>query len=393
MTTATQLPFVNSTAEKIGRRLWRQQVLPFGTVPHPSKGELSFSRDVLQELVSTFEGGAMDQVAYTLVDSENRHTDDPERHRGEIRRLELTDEGLYAVIDPSPRGRDLLAENPRQPVSARITVPESGDFAGRPVLAHVAATPDPVAKGMKPGEWVDASAKVDELVDLSGETFAVPTGEPPNPEKVSKDADKTTGKDAPTFSDEERGAVAKFFSAFGIGKPDTTAADTTTVDGDTLTEADVDKILADALKDTDAEATVTTDTADADKETVGASLSKEDREKIDMATTRADNADFRAGKTDLSARLDALVRDGVPPAQVQAAREKLIGESDEQKRTLIDFANDRKPAAVEATLATLEAAKGTVNFSEDGTSTVVDEDDEKVKAVDKQVEAATKGWV
>lgn len=165
--TAAQLPAVRAPAQDAGRGLWRQQVLPVGSLSHPKWGELEFSPAILRELVATFDAGAMDQVAYTLVDDANRHTSDPDRVRGEIRALELADDGLYALIDPLPRGRALLRENPRQPVSARITVPESGPFAGRPVLAHVAATPDPVARGMRPGEWVEASNTGELLIDLS----------------------------------------------------------------------------------------------------------------------------------------------------------------------------------------------------------------------------------
>ena len=165
--TSAQLPYVREPAQDAGDGLWKQQVLPLGSVTHPKLGELEFSREVLEELVATFESGAMDVVSYTLVDGDGRHTSDPARVRGEIRRLELADDGLYAVIAPSERGRELLRENPRQPVSARITIPDAGPFAGRPVLAHVAATPDPVARGMAPGQWVDASNTGELLIDLS----------------------------------------------------------------------------------------------------------------------------------------------------------------------------------------------------------------------------------
>lgn len=383
---AKQLPPVREPASKAGRGLYRKQVLPVGTVEHPTKGNLEFSKDILEEIVATFDGGAMDQVSFCLVNDENKHSDDPERHRGEVRSLELADDGLYAVIDPSDRGAQVLADNPRLPVSARITVPETGPFAGRVVLAHVAGTPDPVAKGMKGWERIDAS-KDTELIDLSEGCF--------RNSAVAKDGTNTEGKEALNLSDEEKGVFAKLFERFtkdGEPKPEAKATETPKVEpAKPEVKSDEDEAIEKWLSEFPGDGTVEVKTEE--KELAGAALSKEDREKIDMAESRADKADLRAGKTDLSARLDALVRDGVPPAQVQAAREKLIGESDEQKRTLIDFANDRKPPAVEAALATLEAAKGTVNFSEDGTSTVVDEDDEKVKAARKIAEQAAERYV
>lgn len=391
-TTATQLPFVDAPATSAGRGLFRKQVLPLGSVTHPKQGEIEFTSDVLEELVKTFDAGAMDQVSFTLVDPGNRHTDDPERHRGEIRRLELGDDGLYAVIDPSPRGRELLAENPRQPVSARITVPEVGDFAGRPVLAHVAATPDPVAKGMKPGEWVDASAQVDELVDLSGESF-VPTAEPRSSENVSKDAPSTTGTDAPNFSDEEKGALGKLFQLLGFGKAPADEPLTPEQRAnlmpkpDELSDDEVDKILADALKDTPLEPAATEPVATTEPEPVAA-LSDDDRQTIDMANETAKRMTLKAGRTELSTRLSQYVEDGVPPALVEAAREALK----DDESTIIDLANEREPAAAKALFATLDAAKGTLEFTETGTS-VIGEDPDAEKRKEWAKAAEEKGAI
>lgn len=349
-TKATQLPLVRDPAVKVGRGLWRKQVLPLGSVEHPTKGKLEFSRDTLQELVQTFDAGAMDQIVFSLVTDENRHSDDPERHRGEIRRLELADDGLYAVIDPTDRGRELLTDNPRQPVSARITVPDAGPFAGRPVLAHVAATPDPVAKGMKPGEWVDQSAQADELVDLSAGRFT--TG------AVATDGTTTQGKEALDLSDEEKGALGKFFAKLGIGSK----GDESKNEPVELSAEQVDELLDGFMSDNDDESD-----ADADREPVAASLSDEDRKTLDMAKETADTAKrmtLKAGRTELSSRLSAYVADGVPPAQVAAARKALEGD----EATIIDLANEREPAAAKALFATLDAAKGTIDFSERGSA-------------------------
>lgn len=364
--TARQLPTVSAPAEKAGRRLWRKQLLPLGKVEHPKHGTLNFDRDMLSQVASSFKAGAYDVVPFLLANERNEHHDDPEKVRGEVKGVELTEDGLYGLVETSDRGAQLLAENPKLPVSVRLVTPETGPHTGKQVLAHVLGTLDPVAKGLKPWQTIEASADV-QLIDLSDGRFTNENvADQPNPE---------------VLSDEEKGTFARLAQKMGFGKTDDsddTGKDSGDSKDDTLSDEDVDRILADALKDDD------TDTSDEkDKEPVTASLSDEDRQKIDMANERADKADVRTGKTELSNRFSQLIRDGVPPAAVQAAQEKLIGGSDEQKRILIDFANEREPLEVQAVFAALEPLKNTVEFTERGSS---------VGAVDDERKATLDAW-
>lgn len=367
-TPALQLPYVKEPdTSQTGRRLFRVQVLPKAKVEHPSAGDLDFTGDRLSALVERFKAGAYDIVPFVLADSENRHTDDPERFRGEVKGLELADNGLYATVETTDAGAQVLADNPRLPVSVRIVTPTTGRFKGQEVLAHVCGTLDPVVKGMRPWEAIEASGEVD-LTDLSAGCFSTPT--------VSTDASQNPGTDAPEISEEEKGALKSFFGKIFSGKDEAPS------------DEDFDRALAELVAE--AETSEEETTTETEREPVAASLSDDDRQKIDMANATAERMAVKAATTDLSNRLDQLVRDGVPPAMVDATRERLIGESDEQKRTLIDFANDRKPAAVEIALATLEAAKGTVDFSEHGSS--LTEETDEAKAIREQAEAAVNSY-
>ena len=177
-TAAYQLPYRQEDADRVGRHLFRKQLLPVDE-PIPYEGrELVFGRDDLEEIASNFNAGAMTQVPFVLATERNEHNDDPERYRGEIKGVEVDDDGLYGYIEPSDRGTELVAENPRLPVSPRIKVPEDGPFAGKPVLAHVLGTLDERAKHMKPWETVDMAkpAAGETLIDLTESSYQTRSG-------------------------------------------------------------------------------------------------------------------------------------------------------------------------------------------------------------------------
>jgi len=184
MTVATQLPFVSEYARQVGARSFRKQILPLGSVEHPKLGTLNFTRDRLRRLVDRFRRGG-DFCPMLLADAQNRHHDDMDRARGKVTDLELGDDGLYARIEATEEGARLLSEFPELPVSVRIVRDQSG--VGE-ALAHVLATPDPVARGMRGWEPIEATAADGaEVIDLSNASFVSPrqfavldgaTGEP-----------------------------------------------------------------------------------------------------------------------------------------------------------------------------------------------------------------------
>lgn len=165
--TAIQLPAVREPVRLAGHRTYRKQILPGSTVDHPSLGRVELD---LAGLVERFDAGALDVVPFTLTDAQNRHVDDVERVRGEVKRLEREGEAVYAVIETTDRGAELIAEQPRLPVSVRVKVPETGRFAGQQVLAHVAGTLDPVVVGMEPWQPVEASSG-GTVLDFSNATW------------------------------------------------------------------------------------------------------------------------------------------------------------------------------------------------------------------------------
>ena len=119
MTAAVLTPFTTADAVELGNRLWRKRVLPVGDVEY--KGRLlHFTKDYLGQLVSAFTSRAYDQVPFQLADAQNTHSNDPERFRGEIKSMNLEDDGLYVTAELTEDGERVLTANPRLGVSARI---------------------------------------------------------------------------------------------------------------------------------------------------------------------------------------------------------------------------------------------------------------------------------
>jgi hypothetical protein len=167
MTVATQLPFVSEYARQVGARTFRKQILPLADVEHPRHGTLSFTRERLRRLVERFRAGAYDLVPALLADAHNGHHDDMRLARGTVTDLDLGEDGLYATIEATEEGARLLEQFPNLPVSARIA-----NRSGAEALAHVLMTPDPVVRGMRGWEPIEASATSGEVIDLSNGSFA-----------------------------------------------------------------------------------------------------------------------------------------------------------------------------------------------------------------------------
>ncbi len=376
--TAVQLPFVANTAARTGKALFRKQILPVGQVSHPVHGDLTFTPDRLAKLREQFLAGAMDCVPFVLVDGMNAHSDDPERARGEVRGVELTDDGLYATIETSERGTQLLRDTPNLPVSVRLkTLPD-----GSEVLAHVAGTHDPVAKGMRPWEAIDASQGVT-VQDFSDRgTFTLPsvttTAAPPTEPTPAPEA----------FTPEEVGKVRAFFARLtGSGDPPPVEPTNTPP---APTPASVTPAAVTPPADPPPAPAITATPAFA--------LSDEDKSKLDMSHTGVLDLTARLGVSELAGKLDAYLKDGVPPALVNGARTALLGDkgltdmSAEQKTVVIDFANGKANPATTALFGALDAAKGTIDFSEKGTTTSVDLSDDARKAEQKMCDAAAEGY-
>jgi hypothetical protein len=168
---ALQMPFDESEATQVGRRTYRKQILPVGSLEYEGR-TLNFTREYLEDLANNFNSGAFDQVPFQLADPENRHTNDPERFRGEVKALELADDGLYGIVELTDDGAEVVEKNPKLGVSARI-IEGIKDGAGN-AIQHVLGTLDPRVTGMGQWEAVNLSASDVGVVDLTAASYSQP---------------------------------------------------------------------------------------------------------------------------------------------------------------------------------------------------------------------------
>lgn len=171
MTAAILTPFTGASATQAGGR-WRKKLLPVGEIAYKGR-TLKFDRGYLAGLVEAFRQRAYDQVPFQLAGDENKHTNDVERTGGQITGMELGADGLYIEVEPTERGKRVLAENPGLGVSARIVEEydrSDGKFFPR-AIQHVLATLDPRIPGMGGWQAVEAANDAEVTYDLSGEEF------------------------------------------------------------------------------------------------------------------------------------------------------------------------------------------------------------------------------
>jgi hypothetical protein len=228
-----QAPFSWQPAIELGNRVWAKKVLPIGEIDYQGR-RLTFDRSYLAGLVSAWQQRAYDQVPIQLADAKNTHTNDPERTRGWVTGMELADDGLWITAELTPKGEEVIRENPQLGVSARI-VEQYQRADGRhfpAAIQHVLATLDPRLNGL--GAWspVDMANDATMIIDLSGSSF--PGDSPP---AYSSDLDAMLDGLSEVEQLDLLGAVfdAEAESAYG--------------DGDELTDEELDAIVAAAEAD------------------------------------------------------------------------------------------------------------------------------------------------
>ncbi len=197
-----QLPVENSESSRVGRKLWRKEILPINKSIKYQGQTLDFTEDFADELIKTFNDGAFESVPLVLADAENKHTEDPERNRGNVVGLEKTDSGVAALIETDGRGSEIMENNPKMGVSPRIFTNYVRGNDEKPfgtVLRHVALTLDPQVYGLKEWENVDLSADHDttSLIDLSAAEYITQGGD-----EVEKD-EKVTEEETPEVQADE----------------------------------------------------------------------------------------------------------------------------------------------------------------------------------------------
>lgn len=186
--TALLTPYVQGNATRAnGKRLWRKQLLPVGDIVYKGR-RVHFTRSYLTDLASAFNDSAYDQVPFQLAPGGNEHTNDPERFRGEVRRFEMTPDGLDIVVAATKAGDAVLRENPRLGISARIVEGlqrADGKFWPRAVQ-HVLGTLDPRITGMGPWQAIEASnaGHAGTTIDLTEAEFVGADDEPAGTENT-----------------------------------------------------------------------------------------------------------------------------------------------------------------------------------------------------------------
>ena len=355
-------PLEFSGLTQAARRIWRKKILPVGDILYDGV-TYNFDMPMLQSIVDSFRDRAFDQVPLQLATAENKHNNLPERFSGELIDVELSNDGLWGVIQTTDKGTDLIKENPKLGVSARI-VQEHFRADGKyypNAIQHVLATLDPRLTGL--GEWqaIEMSNSDTECatIDLSGAEFreinTVPFTEdeitklrtllasskddkddkvepgdkdakvPPNsPPSISPDAPENGGTGNPPASTPGDNGTGTTGTA-GAGEDPQ----------DQLSDAELDELLREAEADLGGD-------PDREGDLVGAELSNAYQKALELA-----NAELDDQRTALSAvqnhvnqqKFDAekamFVREyNIPPRIVDLAKPLLWGDP-----KVIDLAN------------------------------------------------------
>lgn len=189
-----QAPQRSGPTVKTGPRLFRKQVLKFGTISYPGVGKLTFDKPYADKVTAAFNQRAYDQVPFILADADNRHHMRPEAFRGQVVGLQTTDDGLDALLELTEDGAKLIDDNPSLGVSGRFVQDMArADGQTFPVaMQHVLGTFDPRLTGLRPWEQLtDLSTDPSEVVDLTAATYE---GEPMTDEELAKIADLVAAK-------------------------------------------------------------------------------------------------------------------------------------------------------------------------------------------------------
>jgi hypothetical protein len=317
-TVAVLTPYRQHGAIDLGNRLWRTQLLPLGEIDYKGR-KLQFTKDYFAGLIAAFKAAAFNQVPFQLADGDNKHNNDPERFRGEIKDLTLDEDGLNLVLEATEDGDKLLKTNPKLGVSARIfeNYERSDGKKWAAALQHVLGTLDPHITGMKP--WQQVAALSNEggarVLDLTEATYESEEDKPVQLTKAQlADLLKQMRDGGKDISDEDLDEILE--AAEGEGG------------SDELTDEELEAIIAEA----EADSAPPAPTSEPTSEPVAAA--NQTQAALELAALRASNEQQSIELAQVRARLDeqafsvekeALVRGGLPPKTVELARPLLQG--------------------------------------------------------------------
>jgi hypothetical protein len=168
-------PFIE-LSNGTGKGLFRKRILPKGSIKYAGR-TVTFNDTLLSNIVDGFKKGAYDQSSFCFANEQNDHKVKPQDWGGDVKGLEVAEDGLYATMELATHAADLVRANPKLGVSPaiRINYTREADGATFPAaLHHVLGTLDPKVTNL--GEWEELSlANADEVItDLSNEQWLAP---------------------------------------------------------------------------------------------------------------------------------------------------------------------------------------------------------------------------
>jgi hypothetical protein len=236
-------------------KLFRKQLLRYGTYPHPGDRSKSLVIDegTVDALVRNFANGVCDIVQVPKVDGQNRHVEDPDRNIGEVIELRKTASGMDAILDvrdpdAAPKlGKTLLGASAMMHMDYLDT--RTGQKVG-PTLLHAAITNRPYLTNLEPFEEIIAAS-----ADTQGEVEPVAYGE--------EDAGMTTKDELIAMLRDEHGIDVEELTARATSTPQFSADDFARQLVKVMGEAGVVKMAAEGAEGEGDEAITIQDVAEA----------------------------------------------------------------------------------------------------------------------------------
>lgn len=326
-------PFDFTGTQTLSKRLFRKRVLPIDSISYDGR-TIDFTHEYLDTMVKAFNDSAFDNIPLQFADADNRHTNDPERHRGDVVAMSLESDGLYVTVAATPEGAKVLESNPKLGISARI-INDYDRADGKhynAAMQHVLATPDPRIPGLGPWSSVDSFSNSSEsdIIDLTAEKFAA--------KNIQKEKSVPAKKD--TFTEDEITRLRDFLTELDADADDgteaeTTDAETSAEDNSELTDAELADLIASLDADTSTEEVKTPELSDA-------ALSNPNADKaLELANAQATELTRIRNELDESKWANervALMRNlGLPPAVLDMAKPLLKGDGH-----ILEFSNGDK---------------------------------------------------
>jgi hypothetical protein len=134
-----------------GEYLWRKQILSFGKITYGHR-EVDLTPGYLGNLADAFSRKALDLVPFLRMAAGSYASNDPELCLGAVRALEMTADGMDALVAMGREGDDLIGADVNLPVAAGIIedfiASDGRQFPA--VLRHVVTTGKPILTGLHP---------------------------------------------------------------------------------------------------------------------------------------------------------------------------------------------------------------------------------------------------